>query len=142
MGRPPRPGAAQATPSSRDNPPDSRLEQPLALSFTKAAPGGPYCLSHCTKDEVRAVVDALRMFTTLRWIDVIQTGGKDPRKKTGLHYEVHKDHSLRAQRPPGLSPEMRIASFRASQRFRVYGYHLGGVFHVLWFDRAHEICPG
>ena len=116
------------------------MHSPLAVSFRYADPGGELCLSRCDKDEVRQVVDALRRLTTMSWQQVQQTGGKGENKK-GLGYTTYKDDALTVPRSAGVSGDIPIAGFRASQRMRVFGFHLDYTFYVLWFDREHAVAP-
>ncbi len=128
------------TPPPQPHPEPKRVHSPLAVSFRHADPGGDFCLSTCDKDEVRQVVDALRRLTTMTWQQVQQSGGKGENKK-GLGYTNYPDDALRVARPPAVSRDIPIAGFRASQRMRVFGFHIDYTFYVLWFDREHTIAP-
>ncbi|MFI5396776.1 MAG: hypothetical protein ACHQ9S_14670 [Candidatus Binatia bacterium] len=76
------------------------------------------------------------------WYDVMTSGCKNPRRKTGLNYETFEDSDLRnARRPLQISPEVKICSIRASGKMRVFGCYMENQFFVLWFDRNHLIVP-
>ena len=54
-------GARQDLPT----PPRPQMQMPVAISYRYVDPGGDYCISRCTQDEVREVADCLRQLTTL-----------------------------------------------------------------------------
>ena len=120
-------------------PQQSRMHTPVGLSFRRVEPGGEFCLSSCTRDEVREYVDALRQLTTLTWQQVLETGGKG-RNKAGLAYTPYPDSELRGvTRPLWLSEDVKISAVRATQKSRIFGYYLEHTFYILWFDRGHDI---
>lgn len=113
----------------------------VTVSFKYYQPGGDFCLSICTRDEVRAAIDCLRLLTTMTWMQVFQSGGRGG-NKAGLGYTTYDDHALRGvTRPPTVSAEVFIGAIRASQKFRIFGCCIEHVFYVLWFDREHKIVP-
>ncbi|MCI0681368.1 MAG: hypothetical protein L0Y71_04625 [Gemmataceae bacterium] len=122
--------------------PPKRIQTPVSVSFRHVVqPGDAFCLSTLGQDEVREVVDCLRQLNTLTWQQILQQSGKGPRK-AGLAYTLYPDHALRGvSRPAVISPDIRIAAVRASQKIRVFGVYIEHVFHILWFDRNHEIVP-
>ena len=67
------------TPQTPAQTPTSPLHLPVGISYRYHDAGGPFCLSHCTPDEVREAQDCLRQLTTLSWQQVLQTGGKGGR---------------------------------------------------------------
>ena len=118
-----------------------RIHVPVSVSFRHAVCGGDFCLSSSTPDEVRGVIDCLRQLTTMTWYDVLRSGGKGG-GKAGLGYEAYSDSALkRASRPDFLSKELKISGIRASQKYRVFGFYHDHIFHILWFDRNHDIVP-
>ena len=129
-----------ATPAVTSLPPPD-FQSPIRLSFRHVTAGRNYCLSLCTQGEVRDAVDCLRMLTTMPWIEVLKSGGKG-KNKAGLGYTPYPDSCLRkVTRPKGLSDEVKIAGVRMQQKGRIFGYYMKHVFHLLWFDRNHDIVP-
>jgi hypothetical protein len=124
---------------SRARPPIKPVHRPLALSFRYADVRGRYCLSCSEAQELPDVVDCLRQLTTLSFLQVMQTGGRGG-GKVGLGYTPYRDDQLRGvSRPAGLDPDVQIAGVRATERYRIFGAHIDGVFYLLWFDRNHDI---
>src|SRR5258708_2716579 len=124
--------------SGEAKPQPSLMERPLTVSFKHCEAGARYCLSHCQADEVRAAIDCLRKLGILTHRQVIQQGGKE---KTGLAYTPYSDAALKGVQNPKISPDVRVAGVRATQKMRIFGCVLDHIFFVLWFDRNHEIVP-
>jgi hypothetical protein len=117
------------------------INTPVSLSYRYFAAGGSYCLSHCTKNDVRASMDCFRMLTTKSWAEVLQSGGKHG-AKAGLGYTPYEDHAIKgARRPPELSPDVGIVGVRATQKMRIFGAYMNHVFYIIWFDPDHGIVP-
>ncbi|WP_447985087.1 hypothetical protein [Nitrospira sp. Nam74] len=121
---------------SRSAPPLKPVHTPLTVSFIHIKAGSEYCLSHCEKPEVKAVMNSLRLLTTMSWLEVMNTGGKPHGGKVGLGYTPYPHLTC-----DGISKDCQIAGIRASDEFRIFGFHMDHVFHVLWFDPHHEIVP-
>lgn len=132
------------TPSDLRGPPpvpEVRPAKPVSVSFWYIDVGRKFCLSLCTRDEVKGYASCLQKLTKRTWAQVLETGGKQG-KKTGLAYTPYSDSVLRkVTRPPDLSEELQISAVRASDKARLFGAYDDGVYYVLWFDRNHEIVP-
>jgi hypothetical protein len=138
MGKTPKPSRPAET---SPKPPVKQINTPASVSFQFIDPGGTFCLSHCTQDEIRQISDCFRLLTTQPWTTVLSSGGKGGRK-TGLGYTLYQDHALRnVSRPQNMSEDIRIAAVRASRKIRVFGGYSNHIFYILWFDRSHEIVP-
>ncbi len=81
------------------------------------------------------------MLSQMTWDQVRAQSGK-PGNKVGLAYTTYEDHLLNVARPAHVSSELRIAGLRASGKLRVFGVTVEQVFHILWFDRNHEVVDG
>jgi hypothetical protein len=118
------------------------ISEPVSLSFRYIKEGADYCLSQCSQDEVRQYKKCLRLLTSQSWQEVMKSGGR-PGNKVGLGYTVYDDWALSgAQRPPNLSPELRISGVRASDVARLFGVYIQGIYYILWFDPKHKIVKG
>jgi hypothetical protein len=117
------------------------LHVPIKLSFDLYKPGDTFCLSHCERDEVRIFMDCLRMLSQMTWVQVWAQGGK-PGNKVGLAHTFYDDSSLNVGRPANVSPELKIVGLRASGKYRIFGVTIEQVFHVIWFDRNHDVVDG
>jgi hypothetical protein len=92
------------------------------------------CLSHCQKMEVRAFVKAMRILTTLTWMDVIETGGKPYGGKNSLGYTLRDDIKF-----PTVGEEIRISSLRAGDKERIFGFHDNQIYYILAFAPNHDL---
>jgi len=93
-----------------------------------------YCLSLCDRNEVAAALDCLRKMCSLSWPQI--------GVHSGLRLKKADENELPMQRPSFLDEGLTISYVRASDRFRIFGFRVGEVFHVLWFDSEHTIYPG
>lgn len=41
----------------------------------------------------------------------------------------------------GVSEDVTICELRVCKVKRVHGFRTGNIFSIIWFDRAHEVCP-
>lgn len=72
----------------------------------------------------------------MTWLEVQRTGGKPYGGKVGLGYTPYPDLKFE-----GVSEDITISGLRASDRFRIYGYHLAEIYYIVGFDPSHEIVP-
>lgn len=116
--------------------PEKSVNLPVTISFQFHREGEKWCLSNCDKSDVRLYLKALRLLTTMKWVDVMGTGGKPYGGKVGLGYTAYPDLKF-----DEVSQDITISGLRAGERHRFYGYHLGQVYFVVRFDPKHEIVP-
>lgn len=112
----------------------------MAISFEYVPRNRRFCLSKCSREEIKGIVGCLQDLTKRTWVQVYSTGGRSGGGKTGLGWTFYKDKDIRGvSRPAHLTPDVRIAGIRFGQKGRIYGYHLDGIFFLLWFDPGHKI---
>lgn len=85
----------------------------------------------------------------LKWIEILGqgTGGKQRHKKNHS-YKIDvlpkeaKDRldTIFANRDGAEYPE-DIFRFRCSGRLRIWGFRVGSLFEILWYDRNHQVYP-
>ena len=118
------------------------ISEPVGVSFRYVTPGDRFCLSQCTRDQVRGYKECLRRLTTLPWSEVLRSGTKGKGKR-GLNFTPYPDTALRkVTRPITLSKELQISGVRAGSGVRMFGAYENGVYYLLWFDRNHDIVKG
>lgn len=79
------------------------------------------------KNDAKQYKLAFELFTNLNWEDIL--------KHEGLDYKVYHDQNyFKNSRNGNL-----IYKFRASLKYRVFGYRDGGIFYVLEFDLTHQL---
>lgn len=121
--------------------PQSKTHQSVTLSLKYCTTSGKCCFKDCDAQELKGVLDCFRKLTSMSWQDVLKQGGKRG-NKTGLAYTLYEDSALKGvKRPPSIDSEFRISSLRVSDKFRIFGVYAEHVYHPIWFDRNHEICP-
>lgn len=60
-------------------------------------------------------------------------------KIDGFNFENRDPSSIRAKLPDHLSEDLTMISLRVSQKFRIWGFRNGRVYHIVWFDKEHKI---
>lgn len=112
----------------------------LVVSFEKYRKG-EFCLSDCERPAVKGFADCLRMLCSLTYQQLLLQSSKGPGKR-GLNPTLYDDGDLKgARRPAHVPSHHRICGVRAGDDDRLFGYFVGSVFYVLWFDSHHEIVP-
>jgi len=137
---PPRPGQKSPTDDARTVPPSPQQDK-VVVSFEPYESGSTYCLCRLIKEQIKLFLSCLHKLTKQTWQQLQDSGGS----RTGLNYTRYARSALRNPDmwPKVLSPDIdRISGVRASERSRLYGARIKDVFHVVWFDEAHEIIPG
>jgi hypothetical protein len=124
------------SPPLKPSTPEKPVNRPVSLSFKLHREGEKYCLSHCEKDEIKAYLKALRLLTTMSWMEVIKTGGKPYGGKVSLGYTKYDDLTFEE-----VSPDIPISGLRADGEMRFFGYHLDQVYYIVRFDPRHDIVP-
>ncbi len=105
------------------------------LSFDLMDLDGPYCFSSASP---RALQHAMG-----RLFNAIQTSYRDL-QAGGSHFISVAEIIPEAQRrleDINLNDYEQVYSLRCDGPIRVFGVRDGAVFHVLWLDEHHAICP-
>jgi hypothetical protein len=140
----PRPGQSISPEDARQNPP-SPIHSKARVSFEYYETGEKYCLCHLNRDQITSFLDCLRKLTERTWQQLVDGASKTPSNKTGLNCTQYNRSDLKNPRmwPKQLGPDVDILlGVRATQRRRIYGVRIQGVFYVLWFDEEHGVVKG
>ena len=89
-------------------------------------------LNELTKGELDQLIDSLRIMSSLSWAEV--------KKYKGLRFKGPLEH-YNATLPEWLDRDVDVFEFAFSKRGRVFGYKSGRIFHIIWFDRNHDLYP-
>lgn len=123
------------------------VSRPPSFSFHYADTGGsPPC---CFAPEVEAseVLRFMCSISTTSWAELraMQTGNSGKRHRK--HHEIPIE-SLAATAQQDLVRRKLdevvgddVFRFRLDGTSRLWGFEVDGIFHVLWWDPNHEICP-
>lgn len=97
-----------------------------------------------TPKEVHDLLDLLSQTSRLTWREVKELRTNSKKKTRPLHHDqpvssICADAQRRLLELE-LDPE-RVFRLRHGNLTRVWGYTVGPVFNIIWFDRAHKVCP-
>jgi hypothetical protein len=140
----PRPGQKPVTEDARTHPPSPQHTK-VVVSFEYYEVREHYCLCHLNKDQIKLFLDCLHKLTQRTWQQLLAGSSRNPANKTGLNSTFYHrtDLSNPGIWPKRLGPDIeQLLGIRASERSRVFGVRVSGVFYVLWFDEAHSIVRG
>lgn len=105
---------------------------PPVLSFKDVCPNH-FQLEEWQGTELKQLVDTLKKLGNSTWQDAL--------KIKGLGIKIVDPKTFSKDLPEYISPDVSIYECRVSQRARLFGYRIRNVFHVIWFDRNHEVYP-
>lgn len=88
-------------------------------------------LSKWHGDELIQLIQAFKTMEQLKWTNISSNNG--------LRFKPIDKYSKPL--PPNVSQDVTVCEFRVCDIKRVFGYRVGNVFRILWFDRGHEVCP-
>jgi hypothetical protein len=91
-----------------------------------------------------AVFEHLLRFETMTWNEIMQaSGGKSQGHGTNSHFVYAENLCREAQKRLDELKiyDDQIFSLRLSGLERLWGIIDDGVFHVVWHDKKHEVCP-
>jgi hypothetical protein len=124
----PRPGGLPAAETSAER---------ICWRFEHADHGGPWCFHDV---DPRVLCDVLQRLAGFESMRVAEAFSGSP----GKDYDVEGIPNRRARErldAMGMADQTQISRLRLSGKQRLYGFRLGNVFHIVWWDPRHEIWP-
>ncbi|OPY59352.1 MAG: hypothetical protein A4E56_03239 [Pelotomaculum sp. PtaU1.Bin065] len=88
-------------------------------------------LSEWDGEEIAELIRTFKKMESLTWTGVFKHGG--------LRYKYIDNYSKPL--PLMVSKDETIGEIRVSKQSRIFGFRNRNVFHIIWFDNKHEICP-
>ena len=104
----------------------NKASEQVTISF-EYCDDNNYCLSKLNKNELKDVITTFKKLNSVSWIDAW--------KHNGLQIKVLKN----IDPPPNISKEVKLNEIRFNQKGRLHGYHMEGVYYIIWFDKDHEV---
>lgn len=81
-------------------------------------------------------------FEGLTWQEIISASGGKKSGSNSHFIEVYKLSKSAQKRLEELNIfEDQLFSLRLTGKERLFGVLINGIFHILWYDNKHEICP-
>lgn len=90
-----------------------------------------YLLSEWQEDELKSLIETFKKMESLKWSEI--------NKHKGLNCKPVDPDVLPAELPEMVSPDVTILQIRVSKKARIFGYRIKNVFHLIWFDRNHDV---
>jgi hypothetical protein len=116
-----------------------RSDERICWRFKHVDNDSPWGIDKLTPEEMTELLSKLQDVET-QTINELFHNGDEP----GKHYECDRlPNKLASERLAalGLTDMTRVSRLRFGGKPRLYGFLLGNVFHILWWDQKHEIWP-
>lgn len=109
--------------------------------FARLDLDGNWGWSQIDKDGLLRVLERLRAFESMTWREIEEKKTKHgpqchPMEITSVTKEA-RDRLSEIQ----LTEAPQLYSLRCTGGERIWGYRLGRVFHIVWWDPDHTVCP-
>ncbi|MEU8920341.1 hypothetical protein AB0D10_05295 [Kitasatospora sp. NPDC048545] len=111
----------------------------ICWRFTHVDHDGPWGIAKLPPGEWEFLLRKLAEVETQTLMELFNKG-----EEPGKHYETHRlpnKDALRRLAELKLNDMTRISRLRFGGRQRLYGFLVDNVFHVVWWDREHEVWP-
>jgi hypothetical protein len=111
----------------------------LCWRFTHVDNTKPWGFSSVIAETLCDILGHLRKFESMTLNEVFHNGGYP-----GKDYDVEalpNSEALACLEEAGLADQTKIWALRLGGKPRLYGFLLGNVFHVVFWDPEHEIWP-
>lgn len=105
---------------------NSRRTNQILISF-EYCDDRKHCLCELNKNELKEITKTFKILNTNSWLEA--------RQHTGLQIKALKDIN-----PPSyISEDVKLNEIRFNQKGRLHGFHMDGIYYVIWFDKNHEV---
>jgi len=88
-------------------------------------------LSDWQHDELKGLISKLRELSGKRWVEIKSLKGFKPVDPA----------TFSKQLPQNVPQDATIFECRTSGKARLFGYRINNIFHIVWFDRNHQVYP-
>jgi len=89
-----------------------------------------YCLWELDENELKQLMRFFKKMESMRWVDV--------KRHRGFRWETYEQSDVPGL-PKNLPPDAKIIHLKVTKPFVIFGYRIGGVFHIVWFDPDHNV---
>jgi hypothetical protein len=96
-------------------------------------------LSDWTSDEINDLINAFKKIEKHTWAQLKSQGSRQPGQTVGCGFKLITGHP---ELPSNTPEDAKLSEMRVCQRKRIFGFRIGSLYYIIWFDRNHEVCPG
>jgi len=91
-----------------------------------------FLLSEWNSREIERLMDTFQMMEGMEWCQI--------RTHSGLRMRKVRRETLSRAIPDSIQEDVALYELRVTEKARVFGFIMNNVFHLVWFDRNHEVC--
>jgi|GEM_PF-883290 len=97
-----------------------------------------YVLSKWSANEISDLMNALKKIENHTWSQIKSQGSTAKGESVGCGFKlINPCQKL----PESVSKDAKISEMRVCKRKRIFGFRLGSIYYIIWFDRDHSVCP-
>lgn len=97
-----------------------------------------WLLSDWESHEIDDLIRALKKIERHTWAQLKTQGSKQRGGSVGCGYKIiEKYPSL----PDSVSEDVTFSEMRVCQKKRIFGFRIGSLYYIVWFDRGHDVFP-
>lgn len=97
-----------------------------------------WCLSEWNSSEIDDLIRALKKIERYTWAQIKSQGSKQRGGSVGCGYKLITNHP---KLPESISDDVKLSEMRVDERKRIFGFRVGSIYYIVWFDRDHSVCP-
>ncbi|MEM1170231.1 MAG: hypothetical protein AAGJ08_14410 [Cyanobacteria bacterium P01_H01_bin.35] len=95
-------------------------------------------MSDWNSSEINDLIQGLKKIEKYTWAQIKTQGSKKPGSSVGTGYKLISSHrSL----PENIPKQIKLSEMRIDEKKRIFGFRLGAIYYIIWFDREHSVCP-
>jgi hypothetical protein len=97
----------------------------------KSCDENQFTLSKWQPKEIEQLISTLKRLEHCTWQQI--------KNNKGFGYKKVDPDTLNYALPEYISPDETIIELRVSKRARLFGYRSRNIYHIIWFDRNHDV---
>lgn len=124
--------------------PNSSENKNVLWAFDNIDRGGDFSFDINRKDfNHKLILDKMMEYGTMTWNEVSkQTHDNGKSKHHSINYDALSKQAMNRIIAKQLTQDSDLLySFALQNKLRVFGIRKNEIFHVLWYDPKHQVCP-
>lgn len=97
-----------------------------------------WLLSDWQSSEIDDLIHGLKKIERYTWAQIKSQGSKQRGGSVGCGYKLITNHP---KLPESISEDVKLSEMRVDERKRIFGFRVGSIYYIVWFDRNHSVCP-
>ena len=95
-------------------------------------------LSDWTSSEIDDLIQGLKRIEKYTWEQIKGQGSKKRGESVGTGYKWITSHP---ELPDLVPDDAKLSEMRIDNKKRIFGFRVGVIYYIVWFDRDHSVFP-